>query len=107
MYEMNDFHLALIIGVCIGIVLGVGFVLHIVFLIRLKRKCSQVQNSPQRAVTIPVRVNRVDSSTTSSASNVGLESPRTSEWSSITLWSEGLRRKNVVSACGVPKYSYR
>lgn len=60
-----------------------------------------------RTVAIPVHVKGVDSSTTLSESNVALESPRTSEWSNTPLWLEGLRRKNVVSACGIPKYSYK
>lgn len=33
------------------------------------------------------------------------DSPRTSSWSGMSLWLEGLKRKSV--ACGIPKYSYK
>ncbi|XP_004309671.1 PREDICTED: probable leucine-rich repeat receptor-like serine/threonine-protein kinase At5g15730 [Fragaria vesca subsp. vesca] len=41
-----------------------------------------------------------------SDSNLGRDSPRSSEWSNMSMWLEALKKKNVVSACGIPKYSY-
>ncbi|KAJ1376348.1 Serine-threonine/tyrosine-protein kinase, catalytic domain [Sesbania bispinosa] len=106
--EMSRTHLILIIGICIGFVVGVGLVFSILFCFRCGRKRTRVEkSSSQGVVAIPVQVKGVDSSTTLSDSNVALESPRTSEWSNMPLWLEGLRRKNVVSACGIPKYSYK
>ncbi|KAF7843084.1 calcium/calmodulin-regulated receptor-like kinase 1 isoform X1 [Senna tora] len=69
-------------------------------------KRTQVKNNPEKAETLPVCVKGADSSASLSGSNVGLESPRSSEWSNMPLWLEGLRRKDVVSACGIPKYSF-
>lgn len=97
----------MIVGTCIGFVVGVGLAFSIFFCFRCGRKrCMKVEKSGSMR-TIPVHVKEADSSTTLSDSNVALESPRTSEWSNMPLWLEGLRRKNVVSACGIPKYSYK
>ncbi|XP_057421028.1 calcium/calmodulin-regulated receptor-like kinase 1 [Lotus japonicus] len=99
--------LIVIVGTCIGFVVGVGLAFSIFFCFRCGRKrCMKVEKSGSMR-TIPVHVKEADSSTTLSDSNVALESPRTSEWSNMPLWLEGLRRKNVVSACGIPKYSYK
>lgn len=100
MVEMKGILLGLIFGFTIGWIVGVGaaFVLYSVFF------CIKTQiersNSP-----IPSR--GVDSTTAFSDSNVGQETPRTSEWSSLPQWLEGLKRNNVVSACGIPKCSYK
>ncbi|XP_059438485.1 calcium/calmodulin-regulated receptor-like kinase 1 [Corylus avellana] len=96
---MKGILLGLIFGFTIGWIVGVGaaFVLYSVFF------CIKTQiesNSP-----IPSR--GVDSTTAFSDSNVGQETPRTSEWSSLPQWLEGLKRNNVVSACGIPKCSYK
>lgn len=106
---MGIIPLTLIIGICIGFAVGLGLAFSILFCFRCGRKRTQVEkgSSQRAAAAIPIRVIGVDSSTALSDSNVGLESPRTSEWSNMPLWLEGLRRKNVVSACGIPKYSYK
>ncbi|KAJ7946857.1 Protein kinase family protein [Quillaja saponaria] len=65
------------------------------------------KSSSQRSAAGPVRFNRFESSRSISDSNSGQESPRTSGWSNMPFWLEELKRKNVVSACGIPKYSYK
>lgn len=45
--------------------------------------------------------------TVSELSKFGQDSPRNSEWNNMPMWLEGLRRKSLVSACGIPKYSFR
>ncbi|TKY59381.1 leucine-rich repeat receptor serine/threonine-protein kinase [Spatholobus suberectus] len=102
---MNCPNLTFIIGICIGFVVGVGSAISIVFCIICGRKRTKVEKSnSQSAVTIPVNVKGVDSNSTLSE---GQESPRTSEWSNTPLWLERLSRKSAVSACGIPKYSYK
>ncbi|RDX81949.1 Calcium/calmodulin-regulated receptor-like kinase 1, partial [Mucuna pruriens] len=102
---MNGPTLTLIIGICLGFVAGVGLALSIVFCIICGRKRTKVEkSSSQSAVTVPVNVKGIDSNSTLSE---GQESPRTSEWSNTPLWLERLRRKSAVSACGIPKYSYK
>ncbi|XP_061336442.1 calcium/calmodulin-regulated receptor-like kinase 1 [Gastrolobium bilobum] len=105
---MSRTSLILIIGICIGFVVGVCLALSILLCFRCGWKRTKVEkSSSERAVAIPAHVEGVYSSSTLSDSNVGLESPGTSEWSNMPLWLEGLRRKSVVSACGIPKYSYK
>jgi hypothetical protein len=100
MVEMKGILLGLIFGFTIGWIVGVGvaFVFYSVFF-SIKTQIEK-SNSP-----MPSR--GVDSTTAFSDSNVGQETPRTSEWSSLPQWLEGLTRKNVVSACGIPKCSYK
>ncbi|KAJ7968393.1 Kinase family protein [Quillaja saponaria] len=103
---MNKTLWGLIVGISSGFILGVGFSFSILLCLRYQRRSSQtVKSSSQRSVTA-LRVSGVEPSTLSD-SNFDEESPRTSEWSNMPLWLEGLRRKNVVSACGIPKYSYK
>ncbi|KAE9597123.1 hypothetical protein Lalb_Chr16g0383291 [Lupinus albus] len=109
---MSQILLILIIGIGIGFLVGLSLAFSILLCFKCGRKQEPVEKcSSPRAVVVPVGVNGVrgvDSRTTSAnSSNVGLESPRTSEWSNMPLWLEGLRKKNVVSACGIPKYSYK
>ncbi|KAK7252224.1 hypothetical protein RIF29_36031 [Crotalaria pallida] len=108
-FTLSSIHLTLIEGICIGFVVGLvlAFSIFLCFKCRRKRKQVEKKSSSLRAVADPVRVKVVDPNLTLSDSNVGLESPRISEWSNMPLWLEGLRRKNVVSACGIPKYSYK
>ncbi|KAK7400443.1 hypothetical protein VNO78_11651 [Psophocarpus tetragonolobus] len=102
--EMNWLSWILIIGIFIGIVIGVGLTLSIVLCVICGRKRTKIDRcSSYSAVTVPVHFQGVDTNTISE----GLESPRTSEWSNTPLWLEKLRRKGAVSACGIPKYSYK
>jgi hypothetical protein len=98
MVEMKGILLGLIFGITIGWIVGAVFVLYSVFF------CSKNQIEKRNS---PITSRGVDSTTAFSDSNVGQESPRTSEWSSLPQWLEGLKRKNVVSACGIPKCSYK
>ncbi|KAI5386320.1 calcium/calmodulin-regulated receptor-like kinase 1 [Lathyrus oleraceus] len=100
--------LILIIGICIGFVIGAGLGFLILVLFMCGRKFVEGEkSSPRRTQAVIGHVKRVDSSISLSDSNAALESPRTSEWSNANFWLEGLRRKNSVSACGIPKYSYK
>ncbi|CAI8618071.1 unnamed protein product [Vicia faba] len=100
--------LILILGICIGFVIGAGLGFLILVLFICGRKCVEVEkSSPQRTEAVTGHVKRVGSSISLSDSNAALESPRASEWSNTNFWLEGLRRKNSVSACGIPKYSYK
>ncbi|KAL2343914.1 hypothetical protein Fmac_005199 [Flemingia macrophylla] len=102
---MNRPTLILIVGLCIGFVVGVGLTISIVVCVICGRKRTKVGKcSSQSAVTVPVNVIAVESNSTLSD---GQESPRTSEWSNTPLWLERLSKKSVVSACGIPKYSYK
>ncbi|OIV93163.1 hypothetical protein TanjilG_20825 [Lupinus angustifolius] len=106
---MSQILLILLIGIGIGFLVGLSLAFSILLCLKCGRKREQEEKcSSPRAMVVPVGARGVDSRTTSAnSSNVGLESPRTSEWSNMPLWLEGLRRKNVVSACGIPKYSYK
>lgn len=96
------------IGISIGFVVGVGLAFSILVIFRCGRKRIDVEkNGPRRTKSVPVHVKGVDSTAALSDSNAALESPRTSEWSNTPFWLEGLRRKNVASACGIPKYSFK
>nr|WIL59865.1 nodulation protein [Melilotus officinalis] len=100
--------LILAIGICIGFVVGAGLVFSILVFFRSGRKRVEVEKSgPLRTEAITNHVKGADSSVTLSDSNATFESPRTSEWSNTPFWLEGLRRKNAVSVCGIPKYSYK
>lgn len=103
---MNWPTLPFTVGICVGFAVGAGLTLSIVYCVIYGRKRTKVEKSgsPQSVVTIPVNVIALGSNTTLSE---GQESPRTSEWSNTPLWLERLGRKSSVSACGIPKYSYK
>lgn len=118
---MNSIILHLVVGIVAGFALGLVLGIGVVCCLRIRRRrCTRIQSprsiSAQRekAPKLPVKGvsnNGVDSSNTNTTvsefSNFGQDSPRTSEWTNMPLWLEGLRRKSVVSACGIPKYSFR
>lgn len=108
-HEMSRTLLILAIGICIGFMVGAGLVFSVLVFCRSGRKRVDVEKSgPLRTKAINVHGKGADSSVTSlSDSNATFESPRTSEWSNTSFWLEGLRRKNAVSVCGIPKYSYK
>jgi len=102
---MNTPTLIFIIGICIGFVVGISLTVSIVFCLMRGRKRAKLDKSISHiAVTVPVNVKRSGSNSTLSE---GEESPRTSEWSNTPLWLETLRRSSAMSACGIPKYSYK
>ncbi|KAF8409463.1 hypothetical protein HHK36_005539 [Tetracentron sinense] len=106
--EMKGISRGLIIGISIGVIIGVLLAVSALFCFRYRRKRSQIGNSSsRRAAAIPIRANGVDSCTILSDSTIGQESPKTSEGNGISSWLEGPKKKNnVVSASGIPKYSY-
>lgn len=105
---MKDLSSGLIIGISIGVVIGVILAILALFCFRVHRKHSQIGNSSsRRAVTIPIRQNGADACTTLSDSSVGTESPKTTTQNGMSIWFGGLRKTNVVSATGIPEYSYK
>lgn len=108
----------LIIGISIGVVIGVLLAILALFCIRYHRKRSQIGNSSsRRAATIPIRANGADSCTILSDSTVGPDSPVKSGRNGnspvksgrngMSVWLDGFRRSNVVSASGILEYSYK
>ncbi|KAF5478810.1 hypothetical protein F2P56_005340 [Juglans regia] len=98
----------LIIGISIGVVIGVLLAILALFCIRYHRKRSQIGNSSsRRAATIPIRTNGADACTILSDSTVGPDSPVKSARNGMSLWFDGFRRSNVVSASGILEYSYK
>ncbi|KAK7825297.1 calcium/calmodulin-regulated receptor-like kinase 1, partial [Quercus suber] len=98
----------LIIGISIGVVIGVVLAIFALFCIRYHRKRSQIGNSSsRRAAAIPIRTNGADSCTILSDSTIGPESPVKSGRNGRSLWLEGFRRSNVVSASGILEYPYK
>ncbi|KAK9269214.1 hypothetical protein L1049_000984 [Liquidambar formosana] len=97
----------LIIGISIGVVIGVLLAIFALFCIRYHRKRSQIgSSSSRRAATIPIRANGANSCTILSDSTIGPDSPKTSGRNG-SLWLDGFKRSGVVSASGIPEYSYK
>nr|GMC70140.1 calcium/calmodulin-regulated receptor-like kinase 1 [Ipomoea batatas] len=106
--EMKDLPSGLIIGISIGVVIGVILAILGLFCFRVHRKHSQIGNSSsRRAVTIPIRQNGADACTTLSDSSVGTESPKTTTQNGTSIWLGSLRKTNMVSATGIPEFSYK
>ncbi|XP_074319449.1 calcium/calmodulin-regulated receptor-like kinase 1 [Silene latifolia] len=100
----------LILGISIGVVIGVCLAVFTLYCFRFQRKRAQIDNSSsRRASTIPIRTNGVDTCTVLSDSTAGADSPRQFGKNSngMSLWFDGFRKSNVVSASGIPEYSYR
>ncbi|KAK6946829.1 Serine-threonine/tyrosine-protein kinase, catalytic domain [Dillenia turbinata] len=99
----------LIIGISIGVVIGVLLAISGLFCLRYHRKRSQIGNSSsRRAATLPIRANG-DACSILSDSTLGPDSPKASDGDrkGMSLWFEGFRKSNVVSASGIPEYSYK
>ncbi|KAJ0984451.1 hypothetical protein J5N97_002807 [Dioscorea zingiberensis] len=98
----------LIVGITIGVVIGVLLATGALFCIRYRKRRAQIgSSSSRRASTIPIRANGVDTCTILSDSTIGQESPKLADSNSGSLWVEGSKRKNVISASGILKYSYK
>ncbi|KAE9599779.1 hypothetical protein Lal_00046207 [Lupinus albus] len=105
---MKEESTGLIIGISIGVVIGVVLAITALFCLRYHRKVSQIGNSSsRRAVTIPIRANGADSCTILSDSTLGPESPVKSGRNGVSFWLDGFKKSNVVSASGIPEYSYK
>ncbi|KAJ8763681.1 hypothetical protein K2173_003153 [Erythroxylum novogranatense] len=98
---------SLIIGISIGVVIGV--LLAIVTLICLRyHKHSQIGNSSsRRAAALPIRANGADSGMILSDSTIDPESPVKAGRNGMPFQIEGFKRNNVVSASGIPEYSFK
>ncbi|KAG6536905.1 hypothetical protein ZIOFF_001981 [Zingiber officinale] len=93
-------------GVLIGIFLAIGALL----CIRFQKKRAQIRiTSLRRASTVPMRANGVDASSIQSDSTMDQESPKHNDFEEDrpSLWTEGTKRKHLVSVSRVPKYSYK
>ncbi|KAJ7948509.1 Receptor-like protein kinase [Quillaja saponaria] len=98
----------LIIGISIGVVIGVFLAISALFCLRYHRKRSQIgSSSSRRAATLPIRANGADSCTILSDSTIGPESPVKSGRNGMSLWLEGFKKSNMVSASGIPEYPYK
>ncbi|KAH9626791.1 hypothetical protein KSS87_001950 [Heliosperma pusillum] len=100
----------LILGISIGVVIGVFLAVFTLYCFRFQRKRAQIENSSsRRASTVPIRTNGVDTCTVLSDSTAGADSPRQFGKNSnggMSLWFDGFKKNNVVSASGIPEYSY-
>ncbi|KAE8677288.1 Kinase superfamily protein isoform 4 [Hibiscus syriacus] len=105
---MREESSGLIIGISIGVVIGVLLAISALFCIRYHRRRSQIGISSSRRVsTIPIRANGADSCSILSDSTIGPDSPVKSGRNGMSVWLEGFRRSNVVSASGIHEYSYK
>ncbi|GMI77552.1 calcium/calmodulin-regulated receptor-like kinase 1 [Hibiscus trionum] len=108
---MGNFQLGLVLGIIIGVATGVVSATVVMRYIRYRRKhlgrSDNEEKVHPRAEKLLICVDGPRSSTMLSDSNISRDSPRTSEWSNMPQWLEGLKRKSVESACGIPKYSYK
>ncbi|KAG6521111.1 hypothetical protein ZIOFF_018177 [Zingiber officinale] len=74
------------------------------------KKRAQIRiTSSRRASTVPMRANGVDASSIQSDSTMDQESPKHNDFEEDrpSLWTEGTKRKHLVSVSRVPKYSYK
>ncbi|KAF7822848.1 calcium/calmodulin-regulated receptor-like kinase 1 [Senna tora] len=104
----------LIIGISIGVVIGVVLAISALFCVRYHRKRSQIGNSSsRRAATIPIRENGADCCTILSDSTIGPDSPVKSAGgggggrTAMSFWLDGFKKTSMVSASGIPEYSYK
>ncbi|MED6191589.1 Calcium/calmodulin-regulated receptor-like kinase 1 [Stylosanthes scabra] len=107
---MKDESIGLIIGISIGVVIGIVLAISALFCFRYHRKRSQIGNSSsRRAATIPIRANGADSCTILSDSTLGPESPvkSASRNGGMSFWLDGFKKSSMVSASGIPEYSYK
>ena len=106
---MREESTGLIIGISIGVVIGVVLAISALFCFRYHRKRSQIGNSSsRRAATIPIRANGADSCTILSDSTLGPESPvKSGGRNGMSFWLDGFKKSSMVSASGIPEYSYK
>ncbi|KAG6474368.1 hypothetical protein ZIOFF_068299 [Zingiber officinale] len=74
------------------------------------KKRAQIRiTSSRRASTVPMLANGVDASSIQSDSTMDQESPKHNDFEEDgpSLWTEGTKRKHLVSVSRVPKYSYK
>ncbi|KAK4484409.1 hypothetical protein RD792_006988 [Penstemon davidsonii] len=100
-----------LIGICIGVVIGVGLAIGALFCFRYHRKRQKLHIGPnsssRRAATIPIRANGADSCKVLSDSSTGTESSKSVIQNGVSHWLGGLKKANVVSASGILEYSYK
>ncbi|KAK9936164.1 hypothetical protein M0R45_013023 [Rubus argutus] len=81
-----------VIGFTLAVTVGIGAL--VCFRLRTKLRTGTHMSASQRIAAAE------------SDSNLGQDSPRSSEWRNMPVWLEALKKNTVVSACGIPKYSY-
>ncbi|GLT75513.1 hypothetical protein SLA2020_472310 [Shorea laevis] len=101
---MNELQLGLIVGFCVGVIGGLGLAISIKFSIMCIRKHFGVTDTEKQDA---LETKRNSCTRSSYSANVGNNSPRTSGWSNMPQWLDGLKRKSISSACGIPKYTYK
>ncbi|CAL0333805.1 unnamed protein product [Lupinus luteus] len=105
---MKEESIGLIIGGSTGVVIGIILAVFALFCFRYHQKHLQIGNSSsRRAATIPIRTNGADSCTILSDSTIGAESPLKSGWNGMPFWLDGFKKSYMVSATGLPEYSYK
>ncbi|KNA16931.1 hypothetical protein SOVF_084740 [Spinacia oleracea] len=107
---MTDLSSGLILGISIGVVIGIFLAILALYCVRYQRKRAQIDNSSsRRSATIPIRANGIDTCTELSDSTLGAESPRRyrKSVSGMSLWLDGFKKSNVVSASGILEFAYR
>ncbi|KAE8673482.1 50S ribosomal protein L24 [Hibiscus syriacus] len=108
---MRNFRFGLVLGIIIGVGIGVVSAMAVTWCIRYRRKRLDRSVNKEKVLPttekLPICVSGSHPGAVFSDSNICRDSPRTSEWSNMPQWLEGLRRKSVESACGIPKYSYK
>ncbi|KAL3821542.1 hypothetical protein ACJIZ3_007447 [Penstemon smallii] len=100
-----------LIGICIGVVIGVGLAIGAFFCFRYHRKRQKSHIGPnsssRRAATVPIRANGADSCKVLSDSSTGTESSKSVIQNGVSHWLGGLNKVNGVSASGILEYSYK
>ncbi|KAF1885298.1 hypothetical protein Lal_00029187 [Lupinus albus] len=105
---MKEESIGLIIGGSTGVVIGIILAVFALFCFRFHQKHLQIGNSSsRRAIAIPIRTNGADSCTVLSDSTIGTESPLKFGWNGMSFWLDGFNKSYMVSASGLPEYSYK
>ncbi|XP_062013373.1 calcium/calmodulin-regulated receptor-like kinase 1 isoform X1 [Rosa rugosa] len=89
----------MLIGSVIGFLLAVSVVIGALV-------CLKCRTNLRTGTSVSASQRITAASAAESDSNLGQDSPRSSEWSNMSMWLEALKKKTVVSACGIPKYNY-
>ncbi|KAG6490154.1 hypothetical protein ZIOFF_051439 [Zingiber officinale] len=100
----------LILGVTTGVLIGFFLAIGALLCIRFQKKRAQIRiTSSRRASIVPMRAIGVDASSIQSDSTMDQESPKHNDFEeeNPSLWTEGTKRKHLVSVSRVPKYSYK
>ncbi|BBN03899.1 hypothetical protein MPTK1_3g00460 [Marchantia polymorpha subsp. ruderalis] len=103
--EDNQLSTGVIIGISIGVFVGVLLAVCVLLCCRWKKKTSK-DGSERRGLSLPIRVNGVNSSTILSDSNLGKESPSTGHYANTLFSSWFGSSERFLASSGVTKFSY-